>query len=95
MAETDIPVARSVKMAVTTIVGKTTLIRVPECDIEGKHYSQMEVKDNVIWLHCPCCKGQGMHLLDQEYEGEAYGCDACEGFGYFKKYLEPIRMYRG
>jgi hypothetical protein len=94
MATTDIPIARTIKMQESLIIGIRTFVRVPECNIDGEHYSRMAVKDNVIWLDCPCCKGQGIHPLDQEYAGQAYGCDECEGKDRFKKFLEPIRVYR-
>jgi hypothetical protein len=94
MLKTDIPVAKPVETSVTVIIGTETLIRVPKCSIEGKHFTAMESKDNILWVTCPCCQGVGTHALHHEYEGEAYGCDTCEGFGWFKKFLEPIRVYR-
>jgi hypothetical protein len=94
MASTDISVAKTGETDVTLIIGTETLIRVPKCSIEGRHFTAMESKDNILWVTCPCCKGEGVHPLHHEYEGEAYGCDTCEGFGRFKKFLEPIGVYR-
>jgi hypothetical protein len=66
MATTDIPIARTIEMQESLIIGTLTLVRVLKCNIDEEHYSRMEVKDNVLWLDCPCCKGQGIHPLDQE-----------------------------
>jgi hypothetical protein len=49
-SQPDIPIARTIKMKKSLIIGTLTLVQVPECNIGGRNCSRMEVKDNVIWL---------------------------------------------
>jgi hypothetical protein len=69
---------------ITYTLGVRTRISVEDCiTIEGIHATELEVKNNIATVTCPCCGGDGEHQHGRGPYADTYPCDACAGKGHF------------
>jgi hypothetical protein len=68
---------------ITFTTGIRVRIKVDDCSIDGIHDVELEVRNNLATITCPCCQGEGEHQHGRGPYTDSYSCDSCHGAGHF------------
>jgi hypothetical protein len=69
---------------ITFTAGTRNRIEVEDCTIDGIHDVELEVRNGIATVTCPCCQGEGEHVHGHGPYTDTYSCDPCIGKGYFQ-----------